>query len=123
MSHSSLLSASHIVEAITEKRTWMTKISNPESPDNADHQALSEVLTQSREADRRHLQRRVRSKIELTPVDGQAPHYQVIVHFLLVLYMMRFRYVVVMRMLRLRSPQRNLLSRNISEGSDLLILV
>ncbi len=23
----------------------MTKISNPESPDNADHQALSEVLT------------------------------------------------------------------------------
>lgn len=122
MSHSSLLSASHIVEAITEKRTWMTKISNPESPDNADHQALSEVLTQSREADRRHLQRRVRSKKELTPVDGKAPHYQVIVHFLLVLYMMRFRYVV-MRMLRLRSPQRNPLSRNTSEGSDLLILV
>ncbi len=119
MRHSSLLSASHIVEAITEKRTWMTKISNPESPDNADHQALSEVLTHLV----KHVQRRVRSKIELTPVDGQAPHFQVIVHFLLVLYMMRFRYVVVMRMLRLRSPQRNLLSRNISEGSDLLILV
>ncbi len=49
MRHSSLLSASHIVEAIVEKccksRTWMTKISNPESPDNADYQALSEVLT------------------------------------------------------------------------------
>jgi len=96
----------------------MTKISNPESPDNADHQASSEVLTHLM----KHLQRRVRSKIELTPVDGQAPHFQVIVHFLLVLYMMRFRYVV-MRMLRLRSPQRNLLSRNISEGFDLLILV